>query len=51
VLEVISRAGFDLQAVFETVVDSSARLCGAERCNVLSGRRRADADGCELQRL
>lgn len=31
VLEVISRSAFDLKAVFEAVVESSAKLCGAER--------------------
>ena len=31
ILEVISRSAFDLKVVFETVAESSVRLCGANR--------------------
>src|SRR5262249_8253192 len=34
VLEVISHSAFDLHAVFETVAESSVRLCGADRAFV-----------------
>src|SRR5262249_31229200 len=40
VLEVISRSAFDLHAVFETLAESSVRLCGADR----GGIRRFDAE-------
>ena len=50
ILRVISRSQTDVQPVFDTIVRSAPRLCGAKFVHPVSVRRGAPAPGCPLQR-